>query len=123
MIEKIKFATIDEYHSQFEGLVLEKLNHIREIINSVALDTKEVISYNMPAFKRNGILVYYAAFSKHLGFYPTSSITTVFKDELKGYKTSKGAIQFTFSEELPADLIRKIVIYRINEDSFKTKKR
>lgn len=123
MTEKVKFANIDQYHEQFEGLVLEKLNQIRQIINSIAPEAKEVISYNMPAFKQNGIVVYYAAFSKHLGFYPTPSAINMFGEELSGFKTSKGAVQFPFTEELPAELIRKMVIFRINEDMIKGKNR
>lgn len=123
MTEKVKFANIDQYHEQFEGLVLEKLNQIRQIINSIAPEAKEVISYNMPAFKQNGIVVYYAAFSKHVGFYPTPSAINMFADELVGFKTSKGAVQFPFTEELPAELIRKMVIFRINEDMIKGKNR
>ena len=123
MTDKVKFANIDQYHEQFEGLVLEKLNQIRQIISSIAPEAKEVISYNMPAFKQNGIVVYYAAFSKHIGFYPTPSAINMFADELMGFKTSKGAVQFPFTEELPAELIRKMVIFRINEDMIKGKKR
>ena len=70
----------------------------------------------MPAFNLKGILVYFAAFKNHIGFYPTSSGVYAFKEELVGYKTSKGAIQFPVDEPLPLDLITRIVIFRMNEN-------
>lgn len=70
----------------------------------------------MPAFKQSKVLVYYAAFKNHIGFFPTPSPIIAFKNELKKFKTSKGGIKFLLNEPLPVSLINKIVLFRINED-------
>ena len=75
-----------------------------------------MISYNMPAFKLHGVLVYYAAYKSHIGFYPTASPMKAFKEELADYKTSKGAIQFPIEKAIPTNLVKKIVKFRINEN-------
>ena len=98
-------------------LVLEQL---RQIIKAIVPEAEEVISYQMPAFKQNGILVWYAGYKKHVGFYPSSKPIEVFKDELLVYKTSKGAIQFPLDKLLPVELITKIVNFRVNENLAKT---
>lgn len=77
---------------------------------------EEVISYKMPAFRFKGMLVYFAAFKNHIGFYPTNSGIEVFKDELDRYKSSKGAVQFPLDKPLPLDLIRRIVEFRVKEN-------
>lgn len=94
-------------------LVLEQL---RQIIKEIVPEAEEVISYQMPAFKQNGVLVWYAGYKKHVGFYPSSKPIEVFKDELSVYKTSKGAIQFPLDKLLPVELITKIVNFRVNEN-------
>jgi uncharacterized protein YdhG (YjbR/CyaY superfamily) len=94
-------------------LVLEQL---RQIIKTIVPEAAEVISYQMPAFKQNGILVWYAGYKKHVGFYPSSKPIEIFKDELTAYKTSKGAIQFPLDKPLPVELITKIVNFRVNEN-------
>src|SRR5687767_13227257 len=113
----------DEYLDGFSGDVLKKLIRMRAIIRKAAPKSTEVISYGMPAFKQNSVLVFFAAAKEHLGCYPTGSPVGVFKDELKNYKTSKGAIQFPYDKPLPVALITKIVKYRIKEDAEKTKKK
>jgi len=70
----------------------------------------------MPAFKLSGMLVWYAAYKKHIGFYPRPSGIEAFKDELTAYKTSKGAIQFPIEEGIPTSLVKKIVRFRIKEN-------
>jgi uncharacterized protein YdhG (YjbR/CyaY superfamily) len=111
-----KFLTIDQYHAAFSKAVQQQLTHMRNIIKQAAPNAQEMISYNMPAFKLNKNLVYYAANKSHIGLYPTSGPIVAFKDELKAYKTSKGAIQFAIDKPLPTDLITKIVQYRVKED-------
>lgn len=108
---------IDEYISWFEGETQEKLIQIRETIRKAAPKAEEVISYGMPAYKQNGILVYFAGYKKHIGFYPTGMGISAFKDELEGYVFSKGAIQFPLDKKLPLTLIRKIVKFRIAADA------
>jgi uncharacterized protein YdhG (YjbR/CyaY superfamily) len=88
-----KPSSIEEYFSWFSPDVQSKLQEIRRILQKALPDAKEVISYHMPAFKTSEVLVYYAAMKNHLGFYPTNSGVSEFKEELKDYVTSKGAIQ------------------------------
>ena len=111
---KTIFKTIGEYISAFPpeaGYMLEK---IRKIIKEVEPEAEEVISYNMPAFKFHGILVYFAAHKHHIGFYPASSkVIEFFKSDLENYETSKGTIRFPFGKPLPVRLIKKIIHYRV----------
>ena len=122
---EISIKNIDDYLAQLpdnQRIVLEEL---RQTIKEAAPQAEEVISYQMPAFKHNGMLVYFAAFKDHCSLFGgNSTLTTTMKEELKPYKTSKGTIQFTVDNPLPAALVRKIVIARVqqNEDKVKTKK-
>lgn len=111
-----KFRSIDEYHATVPEDVQKKLQQLRELILRSAPKATEVISYNMPAFKQNKVLVYYAAYKAHIGFYPTPAPLLHFKDELNAYKTSKGAIQFPLDKALPVALIRKMVKFRVEQD-------
>lgn len=115
MIDKKSYADIDEYINMFSGDVKERLILLRKIIKSVAPESIETISYQMPAFKLNKVLVYFAAHKNHIGFYPTASPIIKFKDELINYKTSKGAIIFPMDKPLPFELIKKIVLFRLEE--------
>ena len=91
---------------------------IRQIIKETAPEAIEKISYQMPAFFQNGVLVYYAAAKNHIGFYPTPSGIKAFEEEFKTLKLkySKGAVQFPIEQKLPEDLIRRIVAFRIREN-------
>jgi uncharacterized protein YdhG (YjbR/CyaY superfamily) len=116
-MEKIKFSDTDSYISSFDEKICCKLQEMRSAITEAAPEAEEVISYNMPAFRFHGILVYYAAHKEHIGFYPASrSILEAFKDNLVGYETSKGTIRFPYKNEIPADLVGKIVRYRVIEN-------
>jgi uncharacterized protein YdhG (YjbR/CyaY superfamily) len=119
MDSKISYNSVDEYIAAQPENVRGLLEELRQTINQVAPTAKEVISYGMPAYKANGILVYFAANKQHIGFYPTASPIVIFKDELTGYKTSKGAIQFPIKNGIPTALIKEIVQYRIKEDEMK----
>lgn len=110
-----KFATIDEYITAQDNDKKAVLHQFKRIIKSAAPKAEEVISYGMPAFKQGSVLVYFAAMKEHYGFYPTSKPIEVFKDKLKPYKTSKGAIQFPADKPLPEKLITEIVKYRLKE--------
>ena len=113
----IKFSTIDEYHASFPTDVQKILQQLRLTIRQVAPQAIEAISYNIPTFKK---LVSYAAYKKHIGFYPGASGLLVFKDEVSKYKTSKGTIQFPIDKPLPTALIRKIVKFRMAVTKMKT---
>lgn len=93
--------------------VLTKLYHF---IQEIVPEAEEKISYGMPTFYLNGNLVHFSNAKSHIGFYPTPSAVTAFQDQLTGYKTSKGAIQFPANQELPWELIREIVLFRKNEN-------
>ena len=118
-MDKQKFSSVDEYIANFDESRQEVLMLVRDIILKNAQDVTELISYQMPAYKLNGVLVYFAIYKNHLGLYPTGSSLTTFATELEPYKTSKGAIQFQLKEEIPYDLIEKIIKYRIKENSDK----
>ena len=112
-----ELKTIDEYISIQEESKQIGLQKIREIIKKVAPKAIEGISYQMPVFKENGNLVYFAASKKHYGFYPTAKPIEVFKEQLdaKGYTYSKGAIQFPCDQPIPVKLIQDIVKFRIKD--------
>jgi len=107
---------IDEYIASFHQSTQEILEQIRATIRNVAPQAVEVISYGMPAFKLNGIVVWFAAYSKHIGFYPKASGIEVFKKELSIYKHAKGSVRFPLDKLLPLDLITEIVKFRVEEN-------
>jgi len=119
--EKKQFKNIDEYISDFSVEIRILLEEIRATIKNEVPEAEEVISYQMPAFKYHGILVYFAAFKNHIGFYPASSGIEMFKNELSEYKTSKGAVQFPYNKPIPFNLIAKIVKFRKDENLAKVK--
>jgi len=113
---KQKYSDIDEYHASQPAGVREMLEQLRQAIRKAAPMATETISYGMPAFRQNKILVYYALNKEHIGFYPTPNPIVHFKKELEKYSTSKGAIQFPVDKPLPLILIKKIVKFRLDED-------
>ncbi len=119
MDSKATYNTVEEYINNQTYEIRALLQQIRQIIRQVIPNANEIISYGMPAYKIHGVLVYFAANKNHIGFYPTGSPIIVFKDELSAYKTSKGAIQFPLKDGIPAELVQKIVAYRVNEDEIK----
>jgi len=117
MIARSKqIKTIDEYISMFPDNIQNILEGLRQTIRESAPEAEEAISYQMPTFKLNGNLVYFAAFNNHIGFFPTSSGKEAFKKELSRYKGGRGTIQFPIDEPIPLDLVRKIVKYRVKEN-------
>lgn len=116
-----KPENIDSYIAGFPEQTRELLQQVRSIIRKTAPGAVEVISYSMPAFKLNGILVWFAGYKNHIGFYPKTSVILAFKEELSGYKCSKGTVQFPLDKPLPARLITKIVEFRVNENLAKSK--
>ena len=110
--------TVDEYLENTPEPARGTLRHLREVIRSVVpKETTEVISYGIPMFKYNGMLVGYAAFKKHCSLFPTGSgVLDRFEKELKGYRTSKGTLQFPPDRALPDSLVKKIVRARVKEN-------
>lgn len=115
-----KFESVAEYLSAFSE-IRPKLEELRDLILKAAPGAEELISYNMPAYKWNGMLVYFGAAKAHVGFYPTPSAIKAFSKELEGYQTSKGAIQFPLSKPIPKALVRQIVRFRMLENEEKAK--
>lgn len=114
---------IDEYIGRFPENIQEKLQKIRITIRKAAPTAIETISYQMPAFKLGGILVYFAAFTDHISFFPTSSGVKKFQKELKEFETSKGTIKFPFDKPIPYELISNITIFRVQENMGKISKK
>ena len=114
-----KIKTTDEYIATFPKNVQIILEDVRQAIREAAPEAKERISYQMPAFEQNGILVWFAAFKKHIGFFPKVSAIEAFKEKLSSYQTSKGTIQFPLNEPIPFDLIKEIVKFRVKENTCK----
>lgn len=115
---KNTFKNIDDYILLFPVDIQEKLLELRKAIHSQVPDLEEYIGYQMPAFKYKGKpLVYFAGYKKHIGFYPgAEGIKNFEKDfEERNYKFSKGAVQFPIDEDIPLDLVNKIVAFRITE--------
>lgn len=107
--------SVDAYIGQFDDELQNKLNKVRSLIQELAPDVSESMSYQIPTFKLKGKpLVHFAAFKTHIGFFPTPSAIISFKDKLQDYKTSKGAIQFPLHDELPMELISEIIEFRIS---------
>jgi uncharacterized protein YdhG (YjbR/CyaY superfamily) len=107
---------IDEYISTFPQEVQLILEELRAVIKTSAPDAEEKISYQMPTFTLNGNLVHFAAYKKHIGFYPTPSGIQAFKEELSNYEGAKGSIRFPIDKPLQLELISKIVIFRVAEN-------
>lgn len=117
-----QYKTIDEYIAALPEEVQATLQKLRRVIHEAAPEAQEVISYNMPAFKQNGILVYFAAFKNHIGFYPTSSGIAAFREDLSAYDTTKGTVRFPLDKPIPFKLVSKIVKFRAQENINKKKK-
>ena len=116
-------TTVDEYLARVPEPARTTLNKIRAAIRSVVPpETTETISYGVPTFKYNGPVIWFAAFSNHCSVFPTAAVIEKFKDELKGYKTSKGTIQFPVDKPLPAALVKKMVKARLAEIELKKKR-
>lgn len=114
-----EFATIDQYIESFPESVQKLLTELRSAIRHAAPEAVEKISYRMPTFYLRGNLVHFAAFQRHIGFYPGPSAVAAFQNELKGYKWAKGSVQFPLGQPLPLDLITRIVRFRVEENSLK----
>ena len=123
MKTKPTFSNTDDYIACFPIQTQKILHQIRKTIKLAAPDAEELISYQMPAFKQNGVLVYFAAYKKHIGFYPTASGVIAFQNQILEYKSSKGAIQFPIDKPMPLDLIERIVKYRIEANAVKSEKK
>lgn len=111
--------TIDEYISAFSPEIQAILQQIRHVVRSAAPDAQEVISYQIPAFKLNGMLVYFAAFKKHIGFYPPVRGDARLEKAAAPYAGVKGNLKFPFDQPIPFDLIKRITKFRVKQSTAK----
>ena len=119
-------VSVDEYISGFPEDIQTVLQELRRVIKSAAPAAEEVISYRMPAYRLNGVVVYFAAFKDHISLFPTTSGIAAFSNKLKDFDCSRGTIRFAADSELPWGLISEIVSFRVEEclgKSAKQKKR
>src|SRR2546425_7121754 len=116
MPRKKRFETIDEYIETFPKDVQSILEKMRQTIRRAAPEAEEAISYQIPGFKLNGNLVWFAAFKNHIGFYPMKTGIQAFKKELLSYKGAKGSVRFPLDTPIPYDLVKKIVMFRRKEN-------
>jgi uncharacterized protein YdhG (YjbR/CyaY superfamily) len=108
--------TVDEYFAAVPEPARSALRQIREAIRSVVPpEATEIISYKIPAFKHKKVLVWYAAFSNHCSLFPTAAVIEQFKDELKGFSTSKGTVHFPLDKPVPVALIKKLLKARVSQ--------
>jgi uncharacterized protein YdhG (YjbR/CyaY superfamily) len=114
--KKISFTSIDEYIATFPKDIQKILQEIRQTIKAAAPEAEETINYQMPTFTLKGNLVHFAAFKKHVGFYPTPTGIEKFKRELSVYEGAKGSVQFPLDKPIPYALISKIVRFRAKEN-------
>ena len=110
---------IDDYILKFSPEVQEILSNIRTTIRSVAPDAEEVISYQMPAFRQHGILVYFAAWKEHIGLYPPISGDAAIEKAVARYAGPKGNLQFPLDKPIPWNLMKRIIRLRIKQDNEK----
>ncbi len=113
----------DDYVDPFPKEVQQLLRKMRLTIKKAAPQAKETISYSMPAFTLDGMLVWFAAHKTHIGFYPRVSAIAAFKKELSAYKGAKGSVQFPFDKPLPLALVNRIVKFRVKQNLGKKKKK
>jgi len=121
-MRKARVKSIDEYIEAFPPQVQDALQQLRETVRKAAPEAEETISYQIPAFKLNGNLVYFAAFKNHIGFYPTSSGISTFTRELSKFEASKGTVRFPIGKPLPLPLVSKIVKFRVKENLRKARR-
>ena len=121
-MENNNYSDIDSYIEGFPSDIQLILRQVRETIKKAAPDASEKISYRMPTYYMNGNLVHFAAFTHHIGFYPTPTGIEKFNKELAIYKSSKGAVQFPIDKPMPLELITKIVLFRVEENRTRAKK-
>jgi uncharacterized protein YdhG (YjbR/CyaY superfamily) len=119
-----KATTVDEYFARLPEPARGKLTELRAAIRSVVpREATEVISYSMPAFRDGGVLVWYAAFRNHVSLFPGGSVLGTVKDDVSGFVTRKGTIQFPLDKPLPIALIKRIVKARVGDVKQKGERR
>jgi len=116
-----KPVNVSEYIAAYPPEVQHALEQVRSAVARAAPQAVEVISYGMPAFKQEGILVWFGAHTHHIGFYPGASGVAAFQEQLRGYKTARGSVQFPLDKRMPLGLITKMVKFRLSENEMRRK--
>ena len=116
--------TVDQYIAAFPADVKKRMQQLRKTIKAAAPKAEEVISYQMPGYKYLGMLVYFAAYKNHIGFYPGAGGILEFYKKLSSFKSAKGSVQFPNDRPIPYEVISKVVKFRVkqNEEKFFLKK-
>jgi len=114
---------VNSYIALFPEHTRVLLETLRTAIKKAAPNAEETISYQMPAYKQDGMLVYFAGYKSHIGFYPGAAGISEFKKEVSAYKNAKGSVQFPLDEPLPLTLVSKIVKFRVKQKKKKAKAR
>jgi len=122
-MEKNEIKTVEDYLAGFPPGTRKLLRKVRETIQKAAPEAEEVISYRMPAYKLNGVLVYFTGYQNHIGLYPTASGIQAFQSELTPFKWAKGSVQFPLDRPVPFNLIDKMVQFRVRENLQKFRSR
>ena len=112
---------IDSFIATFPTETQKLLQQVRETIQTAASDAEEAISYGIPTFKLYGNLVHFSGYKNHIGFYPGAAGIKTFEKEISGYKSAKGSVQFPLNQPIPFDLITKITLFRVQQNSEKVK--
>ncbi len=109
------YIDIEGYIASFPNEIQPLLQEVRKVIREAAPEATEAIRYGIPTFRFRGNLVHFAAYDKHLGFYPTPSGIEAFREELSGFELGKGTVRFPLDAPIPLDLIKRIVEFRVKE--------
>ncbi len=115
-MKAIRGKTVSSYLAALPPRPRALMRKLRRAIRIAAPEAEEILSYRMPAFRQQGMLAWYCAHKRHIGFYPKASGITRFKKELSGYKSAKGSVQFPLDRPLPLALITRIVRFRLGEN-------
>ena len=107
---------VDEYIKRYPANIQPVLQKIRQTIRNTAPAAEEVISYQIPGYKQNGMLIFFAAFKDHISVYPAPRQNKAFKKELSVYKGGKGTVQFPIDQPIPYDLITRMTQFRLREN-------
>jgi uncharacterized protein YdhG (YjbR/CyaY superfamily) len=115
------YSTVEEYIALYPPSIRKGLNLLRKTIKQAAPEAEELISYQMPAYRLNGILAFFSGAKAHYGFYPTASPIIAFREKLKTYETTKGTIRFPLDKPIPVKLVTEIVKWKVRENLTKEK--
>ncbi|AMR34433.1 hypothetical protein A0256_05065 [Mucilaginibacter sp. PAMC 26640] len=108
---------VEEYFSWFPQQTQDAMSLVKATILNAIPDAKESISYAMPTYRYRGLLAHFAAYDKHIGFYPGALAVEVFAKDIAGFKSAKGSIQFPLNQPMPLDLIKRIIAFRLKENT------